>query len=69
VISIAVGFNTIDAMLWSFRWNSYWYSVTFWDMGPFIFPQWWSYFLFGIAPFALGWLSLGFIVKALLIAD
>lgn len=58
-ILLALGFNTIDVMIWSFRWNQFWHTTQSWDMGPFWLHQWWAYFLFGIIPFGLGFYLIG----------
>jgi len=65
-ILFALGWNTIDYMMWSFRWDPFWLTTRLWDMGPFWMDQWWCYFLFGILPFALGSFIFGFHIHEML---
>jgi len=60
---ITTGFNTIDWMMWSFRWQRYWLTVDFWDMGPFKLNQWWAYAVFGMLPLIAGCLLLGYTLR------
>jgi len=69
-ILFALGWNTIEHMVWNFRWDSYWNpnprTTRLWDMGPFWMDEWWCYFLFGILPFALGSFFFGFNIHEML---
>jgi len=56
-----LGFNTLDQMIWGFRWETFWRTVNFWDMGPFTLPQWHAFMLFGIIPLATGFFLLGWL--------
>lgn len=54
-----IGFDNNDAMMWAFRWNPFWRTVNYFDLGPFSLPQWYAYTFCGILPFAIGVFLLG----------
>lgn len=65
---IALGFNTLDAMINTFYWQPWrqWYPNGSWIMTPFNTPlncNWWlAYILYGILPLSLGNLMLGYLL-------
>ena len=67
-VMIALGFNTIDAMIWQFYNTSQW-KIWFpnqWHLSTyFSFEVWNSYFLFGILPLFSGSIILGYVLAYL----
>jgi len=64
-VMIALGFNTIDAMIWQFYNTSQW-KIWFpnqWHLSTYFrFEVWNSYFLFGILPLVTGSIVLGYVL-------
>jgi hypothetical protein len=65
IFCVVLGFNTLDQMIWAFRFDSFWLQVNYWDMGAFILPQWWTYYFCGIAPLMSGSILIGYLIENL----
>lgn len=59
--SVAIGFNTIDIMLWSFYYQPWreWFPYQ-WQMNTYLSMEVWdAYVVFGILPLTIGCVLLG----------
>lgn len=61
----ALGFNTIDAMMWNFYYHDWIvFAPNVWAFTPTLYIDvWLAYFLFGITPLVVGSFILGFVIN------
>lgn len=67
-LMIALGFNTVDAMMWQFYNTSQWriWYPNQWQLSTyFSFEVWNAYALFGVLPLVMGSVILGYVFGVL----
>lgn len=63
----AVGYANLEGVTWGFRYQTFWHTVDYFDLGLPLnrVPQWIAYEIFAILPFAVGAFLLGFAVRSI----
>jgi hypothetical protein len=63
---VATGYANIEGITWGFRWEPYWHTVDFFDLGAGLKPsQWVAFEIFSVLPFGVGCFLFGCLVRDL----
>ncbi len=62
VVLLASGLVDLDWMIVAPRFNSWYYSVSYWEFSPFFKMGWWNAYFYTIMRTILGFLGLGYVV-------